>query len=95
MEDEVNAVCRVKLMLSTPNLGEVGGGSKIGNFLIGKIKEILLILLKNTAKRNMSSAVCASSIYSRLCMKMSSFLLVRACAMPRMLYISCGIPFPV
>ena len=32
---------------------------------------------------------------SRLCMKMSSFLLVRACAMPRMLYFSCGIPFPV
>ena len=50
---------------------------------------------KNTAKRNMSSAVCASSMYSRLCMKMSSFLFVRACAVPRMLYLSCGIPFPV
>ena len=33
--------------------------------------------------RNMSSAVCASSMYSRLCMKMSSFLFVRACAVPR------------
>ena len=50
---------------------------------------------KNTAKRNMSSAVCASSMYSRLCMKMSSFLFVRACAMPRMLYLSCGIPYQV
>ena len=50
---------------------------------------------KNTAKRNMSSAVCASSMYSRLCMKMSFFLFLRACAMPRMLYLSCGIPFPV
>ena len=29
--------------------------------------------LKNTAKRNMSSAVCALSMYSRLCMKISSF----------------------
>merc|ERR1719206_114627 len=48
---------------------------------------------KNTAKRNMSSAVCASSMYSRLCMKMSSFLFVRACTVPRMLYLSCGIPF--
>ena len=47
------------------------------------------------AKRNMSSAVCALSMYSRLCMKMSSFLFVRACAVPRMLYLSCGIPFPV
>ena len=37
--------------------------------------------LKNTAKRNMSSAVCASSMYSRR-MKMSSFLSVRAWAMP-------------
>ena len=43
----------------------------------------------------MSSAVCASSMNSRLCMKMSSFLFVRACAMPRILYLSCGIPFPV
>ena len=32
---------------------------------------------KNTAKRNMSSAVCALSIYSRLCVKMSSFLFAR------------------
>ena len=53
------------------------------------------VKVKNTAKRNMSSAVCASSMYSRLCMKMSSFLFVRACAVPRMLYLSCGIPFPV
>ena len=29
----------------------------------------------------MSSAGCASSMYSRLCMKMLSFLFVRACAM--------------
>ena len=43
----------------------------------------------------MSSAVCASSMYSRLCMKVSSFLFVRACAVPRMLNLSCGIPFPV
>ena len=28
---------------------------------------------ENTAKRNMSSAVCALSIYNRLCMKMLSF----------------------
>ena len=45
---------------------------------------------KNTAKRNMSSAVCALSMYSRLCMKMSSFLFVRTWAMRRI-----GIPFPV
>ena len=32
---------------------------------------------------------------SRLCMKMSSFLFVRAWAMPRTLYVSCGIPFLV
>ena len=50
---------------------------------------------KNTAKRNMSSAVCASSMYSRLCMSMLFFLFLRARAMPRMLYLSCGIPFPV
>ena len=36
---------------------------------------------KTTAKRNMSSAMCASSMYSCLFMKMSSFLFVRACAM--------------
>ena len=51
--------------------------------------------VKNTAKRNMSSAVCASSIYSRPCMKMLSFLFLRSRALPRMLYLSCGIPFPV
>ena len=50
---------------------------------------------KNTAKRNMSSAVCASSMYSRLCMKMSSFLFVRLWTMPRISYSSCGILFPV
>ena len=32
---------------------------------------------------------------SRLCMKMSSFLFVLAYAMAHMLYLSCGIPFPV
>ena len=42
---------------------------------------------KNTAKRNMSSAVCASSMYSRLCMKMLSFLFVRTWAMLRILYL--------
>ena len=50
---------------------------------------------KNTAKRNMSSKVCALSMYSRLCLKMSSFLFVRTWAMPGILYLSCGIPFPV
>ena len=46
-------------------------------------------------QRNMSSALCASSMYSRLCMKMLSFLFVRAWAMLRTSYLSCGIPFPV
>ena len=32
---------------------------------------------------------------SRLCMNMSSLLFVRTWAMPRILYLSCGIPFPV
>ena len=32
---------------------------------------------------------------SRLCMKMSSFMYARACAMPRTLYSSCGILFPL
>ena len=32
---------------------------------------------------------------NRLCMKMPSFLFVRAWAMPRILYLSCGVPFPV
>ena len=32
---------------------------------------------------------------SRLCMKMLSFLFWRAWAMPRILYLSCGVPFPV
>ena len=32
---------------------------------------------------------------SRLCMKMSSFLFLRTWAMPRVLYLSCGVPFPV
>ena len=41
----------------------------------------------------MSSALCASSMYSRL--KMSSFLFVRVWTMPLILYLSCGIPFPV
>ena len=31
----------------------------------------------------------------RLGMKMSSFMYERACAMPRTLYLSCGILFPV
>ena len=43
----------------------------------------------------MFSAVCASSMYSRLCLKMSSFLFVRTWAMPRILYLSCGTPFLV
>ena len=48
-----------------------------------------------TKSQKKYSAVCASSMYSCLCMKMSSFLFVRACAKPRMVYLSCGIPFPV
>ena len=32
---------------------------------------------------------------SRLCIKMSSFLFVRVCAMPRILYLSCEVPFLV
>ena len=43
----------------------------------------------------MSSGLCASSIYSHLCMKMLSFLFVRTWAMPRILYLSCGILFLV
>ena len=43
----------------------------------------------------MFSAVCASSVYSRVCMKLSSFLFVRPSVMPRMVYLSCGNPFPV
>ena len=50
---------------------------------------------KNTARRNMFSPVCALSINSRLCIKMSYLLFVRTWAMPRILYLSCGIPFPV
>ena len=38
---------------------------------------------KNTAKQNLPSAVCASSMYSRLCMNM----FVCACAMPHVLYL--------
>ena len=34
-------------------------------------------------------------MYSHLCIKMSFFLFVRAWAMPRILYLSCGVPFPV
>ena len=37
--------------------------------------------------RNMSSAMCASSMYSRLCLKMSSFLFLRACTMYNAAYI--------
>ena len=55
----------------------------------------LRMFSKNTAKRNMASAMCGSSMYSRLCMKMSSFLFLHTRALPRMLYLSCGIPFPV
>ena len=32
---------------------------------------------------------------SRLCIKMSSFLFVHGCARPRILYLSCEVPFPV
>ena len=54
---------------------------------------------KNTG--NMPSAMCTLSmnksldLTSRLCMKMLSFLFVHAWAMPRILYLSCGVPFPV
>ena len=51
------------------------------------------LLEKNAAKRNMSSAVCASSMYTHLCMKMLSFLRVRVWTMPRILL--CGITFRV
>ena len=67
---------------------------RVGPYCFGLIT-CLETLSKNTAKRNMSSAVCASSMYSRLCTKMSSFLFVHAWAMPRILYLLCGIPFPV
>ena len=40
----------------------------------------------------MSSTMCALSMYSRLCMKMSSFLFVLVWTMQRILYLSCGIP---
>ena len=43
--------------------------------------------------RNMSSTVCA--LYCHLCIKMLSFLFVRVLTMPRILNLSCGIPFPV
>ena len=46
-------------------------------------------------QRNMSSALCASSMYSRLCMTMLSFLFARAWTMPHISFLSCGIPFPV
>ena len=46
-------------------------------------------------KWNMPSAMCAFSIYRHLCMKMSSFLCVRTWTMPRILCLSCEIPFPV
>ena len=45
--------------------------------------------------QNMSSALCASSIYSCLDMKMLSFLSVHTWAIPRTSYLSYGIPFPV
>ena len=62
---------------------------------------------KNIAKQNMSSAMCAWSMYmslthsniyvkfctSRLCMKMLSFLFVRTWAMPHILYLPCGFYF--
>ena len=55
----------------------------------------------------MSSVVCASSMHkslaniyvklctSRFCIKMSSFLFVHTWAMPHILYLLCGFPFPV
>ena len=46
-------------------------------------------LEKDTAKRNMSSAVCDLSRYCRLCMKMSSFCFVCARAMPCILIKGC------
>ena len=60
-------------------------GSNWGYPIKKKFKKLWLdiflkSLYKNTAKRNMSSAIYALSMYSRLCMKMSSFLFVRACA---------------
>ena len=52
-------------------------------------------LVKKCCKRNLSGAMCASSMQSHLCLKMLSFLLLRAWTMPRKIYLSCGIPFPV
>ena len=52
-------------------------------------------IMKNTTMRNMSSTVCASSMYSCLGMKMLSFLFVPAWAILHMLCLSCGIQFPV
>ena len=46
---------------------------------------------RNFSNRNINVQFCSS----RLCIKMSSFLFVRAWAMPRILYLSCGVPFPV
>ena len=48
-----------------------------------------VLLIFGGAGGNMFSAVCALSIYSRLCMKMSSFLFVCAWAMPRTPYLLC------
>ena len=65
------------------------------NFFYGILKIVCLInvvkihwklIIRNTAKRNMSSAVCALSMYSRLCMKMSPFLSVHAWAIPRTIF---------
>ena len=41
------------------------------------------------------SNINAKFCTSRLCMKMSPFLVVCAWAMPRILYLSCGVPFTV
>ena len=60
-----------------------------------KTKFLVPRSLKKIPQSGICSAVCGLSMYSRLCMKMSSFLFVRPWAMPHILYLSCGIPFPV
>ena len=54
------------------------------SFNFTKIVEILKCVVKNTEKRNMSSAVCYVKLCaSHLCVKMLSFLFVRAWAVLR------------
>ena len=58
-------------------------------------KQVSDIKMAAVRVQNMFSTMCASSMYSRICMKMSSFLYVHAWSMVCILYLSCGIPFQV